>query len=772
MGVGDGCGPVSPAVVPAAHIEAEDETLAQSPRTVDHRWYDLFDVPLGDWWDKRWEVYAVDEPLTDSFPYLVRHHYEMGSHDTFSGARLNVTGREIPEVNTTYDPRFLPLLSGDGGARGGNARIDWYMQYISPADYYQYPPQVTDWDDGWLVALNGTVTLDQDAAMSVLGMPSSAWSDFSGWWSSNAVAVENGYTEWLLAEGNDDPLDIFPMYEYPLVPLIMNLAAAREGDEVVLTYDTLTWGMEAMMTRWMRDAFMPTEWWFEDMSFHAQIGPAYADLDIDTAVPYAVRAWEAKDAGSPCWVWQGMLQDRIESSVVHPVSAFDRYCDLTREWLSPGSPGYGATVPYKDVPACFDLSPGETLSLTWPDAPILFMEHVSTGVVSNTTAAARVAYMEPMPVDMPGAVSVDPAQRTVLLEGPLDLEAWAEGQCLHENLSAEWDRLGALPCGLPYIELTMAGENSPPFACLSAEHDPDANVSSAFLLDAGSSCDADDPISELLCRWDLDGDGSWDTAWGDDFQAWHDFEVVGTHAPFVEVMDSEGASDTCSVEVVITDVDPPETTVWLSGLEGCEGWFVSDVTVNLSSVDAGPVESTWCSLDGGDWTMYSGSVQVSSDGLHTVEFYSVDWACNVEGVCSCGFGMDRGAPEVSFVTSSELYSTGDVTVVWSCSDALSGVNRSELSLDGARYIPFGSATSHAFLGLVEGIHTVFLRVYDTAGNAASDSYTFTVDLGGDDGGDPTDPGGGADYTLVYLGVIAAVVAAVVAAAVVVARRKR
>jgi hypothetical protein len=324
---------------------------------------------------------------------------------------------------------------------------------------------------------------------------------------------------------------------------------------------------------------------------------------------------------------------------------------------------------------------------------------------------------------------------------------------------------------MPYVEITMAGEDTPPFAHLAAERDPEANVSSAFILDASLSTDADDDPSELQCRWDLDGDGAWETAWGDAFVVQHDFEAAGTHAPVVEVMDTGGATDTCSALVLITDVEPPDTAVSLAGSDGDGGWFVSEVSVSLSASDSSTVASTWCNLDGGGWEEYSGPLLVPDDGLHAVGFYSVDWEHNVEDECSCGFGIDCGAPEVAFVTTTGAYTVDDVTLAWTCSDAVSGMNRSELSLDGARYIPFGSATSHTLLNLVEGIHTVFLRVYDNAGNFASDSYTFTVDLGGDDG-EPEEPRVGGDPTLLYLGVVVAVVAAFVVVAVVVARRKR
>mgnify|MGYP001093100417 CR=1 FL=1 len=217
-------------------------------------------------------MYGTDEVVSPSFPYLVRHYRELSGFETLSGARLNITGREMPEVNTLDSPQFLPFLSGGSGPRGGEVTIDWYMQYMSKADYPEYPPSVPDFDDGWLVILNGTARFDMDAAMAFLGLPSDEWSDFEAWWTSNAAKTEDDYIEWLVAEGNGDGLDIFTMYDYPMTVLQLNLDAVKAGDEIVLSYDCLSWGMEALMTRWMRESFMPTEWWLRPVSSAWRVG--------------------------------------------------------------------------------------------------------------------------------------------------------------------------------------------------------------------------------------------------------------------------------------------------------------------------------------------------------------------------------------------------------------------------------------------------------------------------------------------------------------------
>ena len=80
----------------------------------------------------------------------------------------------------------------------------------------------------------------------------------------------------------------------------------------------------------------------------------------------------------------------------------------------------------------------------------------------------------------------------------------------------------------------------------------------------------------------------------------------------------------------ITDVDPPVTTCMLEG-EMNEEIYISNVTVTLLATDNGSgVAYTKYKLDSDAWTTYTASFLVTGDGDHTVSFYSVDNAGNIE----------------------------------------------------------------------------------------------------------------------------------------------
>jgi len=444
-------------------------------RTVDYRWYDMFNVPFGEWWDARWDVYRIEEPLSHSYPYIFREYMPpAGNNEYMSNLRLDITGRNMTELNMTSHPEFLPYL---GTAGGGNAIIIWYLQYLTAAELQRYPNATPAWNDGWAASLNGTVILDQSAAESVLGIDPFSWNDFATWWTDNNASVTTQYIQWLQNESGPNRLDIYPMYDGVLQILYFSLSAERLGDYVFLTYDTVSWGMEALMARWLHEAFLPTEWWLEDMFMIASIGPERADLDISTAVAYALEASEPVDkVGEPCWIWKGTMGDFIESSPPsHPHSDFDPYAPNSYLELSPGNAYYRTMKSYDYTPGAFNLTVNETMTFEWPSGPQLFkvQDALNPTEALNYTDEMIVDYSEPMHTDnadyAPGAVYRDNITKQLTFIGPIDMWNWSKEQTAHQYLADEWARLGMLPYGMPYIEFKPAAYVStwPDFMVLS-----------------------------------------------------------------------------------------------------------------------------------------------------------------------------------------------------------------------------------------------------------------------------------------------------------------
>ena len=78
------------------------------------------------------------------------------------------------------------------------------------------------------------------------------------------------------------------------------------------------------------------------------------------------------------------------------------------------------------------------------------------------------------------------------------------------------------------------------------------------------------------------------------------------------------------------DTTPPVTTCTLMGTQQ-ESAYISPVEVTLMATDeSSGVDFTKYKVDMGDWTTYSTPFLVSEEGVHTVLFYSVDNAGNIE----------------------------------------------------------------------------------------------------------------------------------------------
>ena len=101
------------------------------------------------------------------------------------------------------------------------------------------------------------------------------------------------------------------------------------------------------------------------------------------------------------------------------------------------------------------------------------------------------------------------------------------------------------------------------------------------------------------------------------------------------------------------DLTPPVTTCTLAGvIEG--DVYVSDVTVTLAATDDSGVDYTKYKLDNGTWTTYIAPFVVSTNGNHTVRFYSVDKAGNTETEKSSTFTIQQGVPPITITIKGGL----------------------------------------------------------------------------------------------------------------------
>lgn len=98
------------------------------------------------------------------------------------------------------------------------------------------------------------------------------------------------------------------------------------------------------------------------------------------------------------------------------------------------------------------------------------------------------------------------------------------------------------------------------------------------------------------------------------------------------------------------DTTPPVTSHTLNPPEpdGLNGWYVSDINATLTATDdISGVNITYYRIDRGEWIVYTEPFTLSEDGDDIlIEYYSVDYAENIEDVKSFMVDIDQTKPTI------------------------------------------------------------------------------------------------------------------------------
>jgi hypothetical protein len=161
--------------------------------------------------------------------------------------------------------------------------------------------------------------------------------------------------------------------------------------------------------------------------------------------------------------------------------------------------------------------------------------------------------------------------------------------------------------------------------------------------------------------------------------------------------DNAGNTASATVSGINVDKAPPMTTIAAPTTEQNQ-----DVPVTLSATDnLSGVADTYYTVDGG--AQQSGtSFTLSTEGIHTITYWSVDAAGNAEAAQTATVQIDKTAPTITGAPDRAANSAGwynaDVTVSFTCSDDQSGVascSGPQTLGEGASQSATGSAADNA-----------------------------------------------------------------------------
>ncbi len=235
-----------------------------------------------------------------------------------------------------------------------------------------------------------------------------------------------------------------------------------------------------------------------------------------------------------------------------------------------------------------------------------------------------------------------------------------------------------------------------------------------------------------------EGVNTWDNGYPSGGNYWSDFDEP-----------SEGAYDNNSDGIIdtpysvpggsnsdrypfITPVDriPPFTTCTANGTAGDNGWYVGNVTINLTAIDNGSrINYTLYCIGGGSWIQYNNSFVISSDGSHTVDYYSVDTVGNKEIIKSTVVNIDKTLPSIECYLQPDIpngnngWYTGNVEVTLSADDNTSGVESIKYRIDQGIWKDY----TGYFLLTVEGNHNFTFYAKDCAGHELTKATNIKMD---------------------------------------------
>ena len=134
---------------------------------------------------------------------------------------------------------------------------------------------------------------------------------------------------------------------------------------------------------------------------------------------------------------------------------------------------------------------------------------------------------------------------------------------------------------------------------------------------------------------------------------------------------------------------PPKTSHVFSGIEGCQGWYRSDVNITLNASDNfSDILSTQYRIGNDGFQNYSGPFILTREGINNLTYFSIDTLGNTETMNTLTIKIDKTPPETMCYLNPATpngengWYTTAIRITLSTGDGNSGINGTWYRLDG------------------------------------------------------------------------------------------
>jgi len=210
----------------------------------------------------------------------------------------------------------------------------------------------------------------------------------------------------------------------------------------------------------------------------------------------------------------------------------------------------------------------------------------------------------------------------------------------------------------------------------------------------------------------------------------HVYNLSGSYNVTLSVTDEFGfKNSTIKSFTVLQDNVPPTTTH-----DYDNKWRTVNFPIPLPAIDyESGIKETYYRINDGSIKTVSTDGQpliVSENANNTLEYWSIDNSGNEEvphNILS-NIKLDKTAPTI-MITSPSLGSvikSSRVTVTWTASDNVSGINHYEVRPSDESNWFNGTATSYIYNEFGQGTHTIEVKAIDNAGNTNQETTKYIM----------------------------------------------